>query len=66
MYKNTPEQLTKRHIAKLLNKLECLTIPKIASDAIKQEMVYLSRDIVSLFNKESKEKINEKEPNYNR
>jgi hypothetical protein len=60
---NTPNQLTKRHIARLLKKLECLNIPPVAFDAIKTEMFYLANDIVSLI---SKENLDGTEQNFNR
>lgn len=39
-------QLTNRHIAKLLDKLEPFSMPEIAKDEIKRQMHFLREDII--------------------
>jgi len=41
-------QLTNRHIAKLLDKLEPFAMPEIAKDEIKRQMHFLREDIVNI------------------
>jgi hypothetical protein len=65
MIENTPEQLLNRHFAKLINKLEPLKIPIIANDAIRTEMFYLVKDILSLSNNKFKEQTDDRE-NFNK
>lgn len=48
MIQNTPEQLTNRHTAKLINKIKPLNVPEIVNDAIRTEMFYLMKDLISL------------------
>ena len=48
MIQNTPEQLANRHIAKLINKIKPLNVPEIVNDAIRTEMFYLMKDLISL------------------